>query len=243
MSPERDTTSDETTSARTASDAPSSGEPLRISLVNDYEIILHGLHAMLEPFTDRIRIVEHEIGGTPDRPVDIALFDTFAGRRDAIDRAAAMAHEGVVDHIVLYTWDASQQFLDAARDAGVAAVLLKSLEADQLADALVRIAADEKVAVDEMHGRDPDGVREVLSVREREVLAMLALGYRNREIAHELFLSVDTVKTYVRRVFQKLGVHNRTQAALRAREYGLAPPQRRLDRLATTRERTRLDAP
>jgi DNA-binding NarL/FixJ family response regulator len=227
----------------TSSDRPPPGRALTVSLVNDYEIILQGLHAMLEPFSDRIRVVEHEIGGTPGERADIALFDTFAGRRDALSRAAAMAKEGLVDHVVLYTWDASEPFLAAARDAKVAAVLLKSLGGEELADALVRIGRGETVDVDEMHNGDHDRAREVLSIREREVLAMLALGYRNREIAHELFLSVDTVKTYVRRVFQKLGVNNRTQAALKAREFDLAPPQSRLDRLASERQTTRIGSP
>lgn len=219
------------------------GRTLTVALVNDYEIILQGLHAMLEPFSDRIRVVEHEVAGTPDRHADIALFDTFAGRRDAIARAHRMANEGHVDRIVLYTWDATEPFLDAARDAEVSAVLLKSLGGEELADALVRIGRGETVAVDEMHNGGGERGREVLSIREREVLAMLALGYRNREIAHELFLSVDTVKTYVRRVFQKLGVNNRTQAALKARDFDLAPPQSRLDRLASEREATRMGSP
>ena len=60
---------------------------------------------------------------------------------------------------------------------------------------------------------------------------MLALGSSNAQIARELFLSVDTVKTYVRRVFQKLGVNSRTQAALLAQRYDLAPPAHRLERL------------
>jgi DNA-binding NarL/FixJ family response regulator len=62
------------------------------------------------------------------------------------------------------------------------------------------------------------------------VLALLALGLSNPEIAVELFLSVDTVKTYVRRVFAKLGVNNRTNAALLAAKYDLAPPERRLSK-------------
>jgi len=207
---------------------------LKVALVNDYEIIVRGLHAMLEPFADRVLIVEHEVGGTPQRCADIALFDTFAGRRDAIRRAAAMAREGRVDHIVLYTWDASDAFLDQARDAGVAAVILKSTAGADLVEALERVAQGDDVPASEMNQTTAVG-REPLSMREREVLAMLALGYRNAEIAKELFLSVDTVKTYVRRLFQKLGVNNRTQAALRAGDYGLAPPQSRVERLTAER--------
>jgi DNA-binding NarL/FixJ family response regulator len=54
-----------------------------------------------------------------------------------------------------------------------------------------------------------------LTVREQEVLALLALGHSNAEIAHELFLSVDTIKTHVRREFTKFGVNKRTHAAMR----------------------------
>jgi len=59
------------------------------------------------------------------------------------------------------------------------------------------------------------------------VLAMLGLGLSNRDIAEELFLGVETVRTYVRQVYQKLGVKNRTQAAVRARVLGLEPASER----------------
>ena len=141
-----------------------------------------------------------------------------------VDRAAAR-------HVVLYTWDASGAFLEAARDAGVSAVVLKSTAGVELVTALERVAAGEQLGLQHVArspGADPS---EPLAMREREVLAMLALGSSNAEIAAELFLSVDTVKTYVRRVFLKLGVHNRTQAAVLAQRYELAPPPARLERL------------
>jgi DNA-binding NarL/FixJ family response regulator len=220
---------------RSEHDAHDATTPLTVALVNDYEIIVRGLHAMLEPFSDRVAIVEHEIGGTPHRQADIALFDTFAGRRDAIHRAEMMAREGHVEHIVLYTWDATDSFLDQARAAGVSAVIMKSTAGAELVHALERVAEGDEVELSQNNGTTSTVGREPLSMREREVLAMLALGYRNAEIAQELFLSVDTVKTYVRRLFQKLGVNNRTQAALRAGDYGLAPPQTRVERLTAGR--------
>jgi DNA-binding NarL/FixJ family response regulator len=203
---------------------------LRLALVNDYEIIVRGLHAMLAPFSDRVVVVEHEIGGTPDQPVDVALFDTFAGRRDAIGRAAAMVERGTARHVVLYTWDASAEFLDAARANGVSAVVHKSATGDDLVSALERVATGERLGLDHVIRSAGADRADALSMREREVLAMLALGASNAEIAAELFLSVDTVKTYVRRVFHKLGVHNRTQAAVLAQRYELAPPLARLER-------------
>ncbi len=203
---------------------PSAASPITVALVNDYEIILRGLHAMLAPFGDRVVVVEHEVGGPPDRRVTIALFDTFASRRNALDRAAAMIQQDDVEHVVLYTWDAAEEFLEIARSIGVSAVILKSATGDTLVDLLERVAAGQRIGLDHVGRgeRQPDG--EVLSMREQEVLALLALGATNPEIARTLFLSVDTVKTYVRRVFSKLGVNNRTQAALLAAGHELAPP-------------------
>ena len=202
--------------------------PIRVSLVNDYEIILRGLHAMLAPFGDRVSIVEHQVGGTPDLRADIALFDTFAGRRDALDRARQMAADGLVDHIVLYTWDAVPRFLDLADTVGVSAVIMKSVGGEQLVEQLERVVDGERLGWTDAESSNGQHPGEALSTREREVLALLALGLSNPAIAEELFLSVDTVKTYVRRVFAKLGVNNRTNAALLAAKYDLPPPERRL---------------
>lgn len=211
--------------------AQESAQPLRLALVNDYEIIVRGLHSMLMPYRERVVVVEHEVGGIPTETVDVALFDTFAGRRDALGRAAEMVERGNARHVVLYTWDASSEFLEAAQSTGVSAVVLKSATGTDLVSALERVAGGERLGLEHVT-RGPGGEQgEPLSMREREVLAMLALGSSNAQIATELFLSVDTVKTYVRRVFQKLGVRNRTQAAVLAQRYELAPPPSRLDRI------------
>ena len=88
--------------------------PITVSLVNDYEIIVAGLAAMLAPYSDRVRVVELEVNGEPRRQADIALFDTFAGRRHALSRATSMVRVGYVSHVVLYTWDATADFLGQA---------------------------------------------------------------------------------------------------------------------------------
>ena len=197
--------------------------PIYVALVNDYEIILRGLHSMLAPFSDRITVVEHETSGTPDQYADVALFDTFASRRDALERARAILSEGKVKHVVLYTFDATEEFLSIARDVGVSGVVLKSATGDVLATAIQRVMAGERVGLDDVVRATRSRTSKDLSPREQEVLALLALGRTNAQIGEQLFLSVDTVKTYVRRVFAKLGVNNRTQAAMRAAERSLTP--------------------
>jgi DNA-binding NarL/FixJ family response regulator len=203
--------------------APGVARPIRVALVNDYEIILRGLHSMLEPFSDRIQVVDHDTSGTPDVDADVALFDTFASRRDALDRARDILREQRVDHVVLYTFDASEEFLEIARQVGVDGVVLKTATAEELATAIERVVAGERVGLDHPVRATRTAATSDLSPREQEVLALLALGMTNAKIGEQLFLSVDTVKTYVRRVFAKLGVNNRTQAAMHASERSLAP--------------------
>lgn len=239
-----------------------SGRALRIALVNDYEVIVRGVAAMLQPFGDRVQVVELEVGGVAETTVDIALFDTFGGHRTILRRAQAMVADREVDHVVLYTWSADANLLAIARASGVSGVLSKAGSAVQLVDGLERIARGEQLGFDtplrlaghQGHltnvGRRPStmgnssdrpdrsdrpdqrppvsiDLQADLTAREQEVLAMLGLGLSNRDIADELFLGVETVRTYVRQVFQKLGVKNRTQAAVRARVLGLEPAAER----------------
>jgi two-component system, NarL family, response regulator LiaR len=197
--------------------------PLRVAIVNDFELVVRGLAAILAPFPERVEVVELVAGTVPEGPADITLFDTFGGRRSALSRVDEMADDPSLGKVVLYTWDLPEGFVHDIDERAIDAVILKSTTGEQLVEALERIHRGEDVKPDE-HDRFP-GVP-TLSEREREVLALLGHGLSNREIADELYLSVDTVKTHVRKVFTKLGVGNRTQAALIANEHGLAPRQR-----------------
>jgi DNA-binding NarL/FixJ family response regulator len=188
---------------------------VRVGVINDYEIIVRGVAAMLAPYEQRVEVVETEVGGRPSTPMDVALFDTFAGRRHTLSRAAEMVRNRTARHVVLYTWDAAAPFVAAARDIGVSGVVLKTRSAESLVEALERVAAGERVGLDDEGDGFP--ARNVeLSDRESEVLALIAQGMTNAEIARELYLSVETVKTYVKRLYAKLDVHNRAQAAVAA---------------------------
>jgi two-component system, NarL family, response regulator LiaR len=205
--------------------APTNGDrPISVALVNDYEIIVHGLAAMLEPYRDRLRIVELDAGSEPQRRADVALFDTFAGRRHALARSDKMLADGNVDHVVLYTWDASADFLSEASRIGVSGVLLKSETAEQLVTSIERIVGGARLGLGHVVRSRRRTNGEELTPRESEVLALIAVGLSNREIADELYLSSETVKTYVKRIFTKLGVSNRVQAATQAASRSLGPP-------------------
>lgn len=195
--------------------------PVTVSLVNDAEVVVQGLLAMLEPFADRVRVVDLETDELPERCADVALFDTFATRRTALERARAMLATGRARHVVLYTWTAGTELISGAVEAGVSAVILKSATAAELVGGIERVVAGERFGLSPGADDTEAPVVGVLTDRELEVLALLAMGRSNREIADELFLSVDTVKTYVRRLYAKLGVRSRAEAAVRAVRFGL----------------------
>ena len=197
--------------------------PITIAIVNDYELVLAGVRSMLEPFADRVVVVETDVAGTPERDVDIALFDTFGARRRMLDRAQRMAADQSVDKVVLYTWDVPEDFERDLDSVPVDAVIMKSSSATELVEALEAVHRGVSVRPSE---DERASSRATLSERERKILALLGSGLTNREIADELYLSVNTVKSHVAKVFAKLGVGNRTQAARFAIEQGLTPRRR-----------------
>ena len=125
--------------------------------------------------------------------------------------------------LVLTTYDAEADVL-AAIDAGAAGYLLKDADPAALIDAVVRVHAGETVLAPQVADRLVQRVRrpaKALSARELEVLALVAAGRSNQEIARDLFLSQATVKAHLAHVFTKLDVDSRTAAVAQARARGL----------------------
>ncbi|MEM1332082.1 MAG: DNA-binding response regulator, partial [Actinomycetota bacterium] len=126
----------------------SSTTPLRVSIVNDYEIVVEGLRAMLAPYSDRVEVVETEVGGLPGDLADVVLFDTFAGRRHAIERVNLLSEDPRRSRLVLYTWDAPPGFIDDIDRQRVDAVIPKRLSGESLVSALEQVVTGQSVSVD-----------------------------------------------------------------------------------------------
>jgi DNA-binding NarL/FixJ family response regulator len=196
---------------------------LSVAVINDYDVVVRGVESMLAPFDNRVRVVGPTFTSATEPAADVALLDTFAGRRRTLARAAELVRAGSVEHVVLYTWDAAPEFVRGAKEAGASGVLLKTRSGELLVDSLERIASGERIGLEPGNGGESPARVVELSDRESEVLALIALGLTNGEIAEELYLSIETVKTYVKRLYAKLGVHNRAQAALAASTHQLTP--------------------
>jgi DNA-binding NarL/FixJ family response regulator len=192
-----------------------------VALVNDFELVLRGLAGVLEPFRDRLRVVELDIDSNPEFRVDIALFDTYGQPRGGLDRVRSLAADPRVGAVAVYTWTLSPARRDATLDAGARGVLAKSITGERLADALLAIAGGEIVvsrAFSPPHQRSWPGHDFGFTPRESEVAAFLVEGLSNQAMADALCISEHTVKSHLKSIFQKTGVASRTQVMARIAE-------------------------
>lgn len=190
----------------------------RVALVNDYELVLRGLAGMLDPFRDRLRVVELDVGVSPQQHVDIALFDTYGHPRNGIDRVRTLMDDPRVGQVVVYTWAITNEQCDATIAAGARGVLAKSEPAEALVHALLAIDGGEVVVSESFRrprGYTWPGHDIGLTARESEVAAFLAIGLSNREMADALSISEHTVKSHLKSIFVKTGVASRAQAVAR----------------------------
>jgi DNA-binding NarL/FixJ family response regulator len=165
---------------------------------------------------------------------DVVLMDVRMPVLDGIAATARVVSEGLAGHVlVLTTFDDDRLVYDALK-AGASGFLLQSAPPARLVEAVRTVAAGEALLaptltrrlIEDFVRRPPPGDAVPdrlagLTEREREVLALIARGNSNAEIAAALFLSGATVKTHVNRIFQKLGLRDRVQAVVLAYETGL----------------------
>lgn len=212
--------------------------PSRVSLaiVNDYEVVMHGLQAMLAPFEDRVRVTALD-DPQIDSPVDVTLFDRFArgwaARSSALDAVLANPRAG---RVVVYSWNVHPELVAQAMNLGCSGYLDKRSTGDELVAAVERIACGE-VVISAPHppteedqpgesGGDWPGRAHGLSAREAEIVALITEGLTNEDIARTCFLSINTIKTYIRSSYRKMGVTRRPQAVRWGLEHGMTPRRR-----------------
>lgn len=207
------------------------GRPVRVALMNDYEVIVSGLQQMLAPYADRVRVVEIDSLLPVHTEVDVLLYDAY-GR----ERVTGPVRQLLADSdakVVIYTWHLDEDLVQEALGHGAVACLSKSLDALDLVAALEKVHAGSVVISDDpgpgasVAIGDWPGREHGLSPRESEVVALIAQGLSNREVADRAALSINSVKTYIRSAYRKIGVERRTQAVLWATSNGLTPNRAR----------------
>jgi DNA-binding NarL/FixJ family response regulator len=215
--------------------------PVRIVLADDQALFREGLRTLLSTRTD-VEIVGEAANGSEAlelverlRPA-VVLMDLRMPVMDGIHATARMRERAPeVAVLALTTFDDDGNLFGALR-AGAAGYLLKDVSVDTLVAAIHAAARGESFLQSTVTGRVVNAVARLmesgpplaealviaLSPREREILSLLSTGASNKEIADRVCLAEGTVKNHVTNILAKLDVRDRTQAALRARELGLA---------------------
>ena len=219
---------------------------LRVLIADDQSLIRSGFSLMLS-VEDDIDVVGEAADGRAAveqaralQP-DVVLMDVQMPGMDGIEATAALVAEDLGRVVILTTFDRDDYLFDALR-AGASGFLLKNCEPDALVEAVRTVGSGHALlapevtrrVVEQMVAGGPSsspadvGVApalEGLTEREREVLALLARGRSNAEIAAELFLGEATVKTHVSNCLAKLHLRDRVQAVVFAYESGLVRPR------------------
>jgi two-component system, NarL family, response regulator LiaR len=194
--------------------------PVRVALSNDYEIALLGLAQMLAAHTDQVQIVDLTTLPKLPHQADIILYDTFGRLPDNDEKLRKIVKENTAK-VVVYSWEHYPE--DAARRHGAVGYLHKGLNADDLVAKVVAIH-EGHLPPELQEGDDPilswPGRTLGLSERESEMLTFITRGLTNDEIARRAFLSINTVKTYIRTAYRKIGVETRAQAVAWGYENG-----------------------
>lgn len=206
----------------------SMSSPVRVAIVNDYEIVVAGIAAVLEPFSDRISVVELDSGMPVVGDVDVVLYDSF-GQVQGGDVDVARLMAGGSGRLVIFSWNTEPELVEASLAAGASGYIPKGIPAKELVDLIEAVHRGERVLPSTVptpenddFGRWP-GREHGLSPREAEVLALICQGLSNQEITERAFLGLNTVKTYIRSLYRKIGVDSRTRALLWGIDHGFRP--------------------
>jgi DNA-binding NarL/FixJ family response regulator len=213
--------------------------PIRIVLVDDQELVRAGFRMVLDAQPDM-----HVVGEAGDGlaavdlarrlHADVMVMDARMPRLDGVEATRRIRQAGDLPRVLMLTTFDLDEYAFAALKAGASGFLLKDVPPDELLFAIRAVHSGDSVVapsttrrlIDQFAALLPGGEATPselaeLTDREREVLALVAQGLSNAEIAQRLFVSEATVKTHVGRVLAKLCLRDRVQAVVYAYEHGL----------------------
>lgn len=210
---------------------------IRLLLVDDQRLMRDGLRTLLELEPDLQVAGEAENGEAalelyPQLSPDVVLMDIRMPVMDGVEATRRLRETWPEARVIILTTFDDDEYVFEGLRAGALGYLLKDVSSGELADAIRTVAAGgsmiepsvaRKVLAEfaRLAAPPPPKLIDPLSEREREILRLVSQGLTNKEIAAKLYLAEGTVKNYLTSILQKIGVRDRTQAALRAREMGL----------------------
>ncbi len=214
--------------------------PIRILIVDDHAVVRQGLRMFLglDPELEVVGEAEDGVEALAQAHAlhpDVVLMDLLMPKMDGVAATAAIRRELADVEVIALTSVLEDASVVGAVRAGAMGYLLKDTQADDLCRAIKAAAAGQVQLSPQAAARLLREVRapespETLTERESDVLKLLAQGKANKEIARELDVGEQTVKSHVGHILAKLGVQSRTQAALHAVRIGLVSATDAADR-------------
>lgn len=213
--------------------------PVRLVLVDDHEMVIEGLRAMLTAFSGRIEVVgqavnaEQALAVIADTDPDIVLCDVRMRGESGLDLCLALRDRDPERKVVMLSVYDDEQYLYEALRVGARGYLLKSISSDDLVHQIELAHRGETVIDPGLAARAAGtaarlqrdefwpGARQGLTQRESEILACMVSGLSNRGIATKLVIGDETVKSHLRSIYRKLGVSDRTGAVATALREGI----------------------
>ena len=209
--------------------------PVCVALVDDYDVVVVGLAHLFDPYAERVLVAELDTNEAVSDDVDVALYDSFAQPEADHGDIEVLVKNPHARHVAVYTWNFHPALIESALAKGAHGYLSKTLPARELVAAVESIAAGEIVVSEPpprsrpAPGLEWPGRTEGLTDREAEVLALITQGKSNLDIAAVMYLSINTVKSYIRSAYRKIGVATRGQAILWGVHHGFTPDHHRID--------------
>jgi two-component system, NarL family, response regulator DevR len=203
---------------------------IRVFLLDDHEIVRRGVRELLES-TGRMTVVgeagtaEEAYGRIPATSPDVAVLDVRLPDGNGVEVCREIRSKHPEIHCLMLTSYSDDEALFDAIMAGADGYVLKEIKTSDLIDAVTKIAAGESLLDPKLSAKVLDRLRngeaederlKHLTDQERRILALLAEGLTNRQIADQMFLAEKTIKNYVSNLLAKMGMSRRTEAAVYA---------------------------
>lgn len=199
---------------------PTPPPPVRIAIVSPQEIVARGIMAMLADYPDRVMAAALPSVRSRAKGVHVVLYDTM-GLRTGDDSELRHLVEQTDAEVLVLSRDMRPDLRARALALGAIAWVSMSIRARELVDAIEIVAAGRPLP----EATEGLGNEVGLSAREVEILALIAQGLSNSDIAAQLFMSENTLKSHIRNTYRKIGANSRSQAVIWALGHGFAPPE------------------
>jgi DNA-binding NarL/FixJ family response regulator len=208
---------------------------IRVLVVDDHGVVRLGVELALSGLRG-VEVVgtvadgDQALAAVKELSPDVILMDLQMPGRDGIETTREIIRQRPDARVVVLTSYLDRAKIEAALEAGAIGYTLKDGDPQEL-ERVVRVAADGDFPIAPKAARlllastSTSTAGPNLSQRERDVLALVATGCPNKEIARRLWITERTVKGHLTRIFREIGVDDRTQAALWAQKHGLGKPE------------------